>query len=202
MDCILESADTFAERKANVVRRYISRRSSAEVARLTKRQDVSTLNSSNSRLLRAFDSVSGDCGYLLYFDKERERAIYVADKAVGMSSTFHKDKQITALFNVMDPVNLHLNFEHMDQREQTWQLNNMKYVAIKMHDTDGNVVLICNHGRSRSPMYLVVYLIIFYDYSASDARNTIADMLELQRGLELDRYNSLTAAAELIHDLK
>ena len=200
MDCILASADTFAEPKAEIIRRHCSTLTSAEVARLTRRQAVATLNSLGSH--RLHDCVPEGCGYLLYFDTERERAIYVAEKAVGMSSTFHHDKQITSVFNVMEPVNLHINFEHMDPREKTWQLNNLKHVAIQMCDTEGNIALFCNHGRSRSPMYLVVYLIIFYDYSVSDARSTIADMLHLQRGLELDRYNSLTLAAELIHDLK
>lgn len=64
-----------------------------------------------------------------------------------------------------------------------------RYVATQMHNTAGNIALACNNGRSRSPMYLVAYLIICYDLTPNDARDTVMKLLRSQRGEELDRHD-------------
>jgi hypothetical protein len=80
---------------------------------------------------------------------------------------------------------------------KSWIVENMKFVALQLFDVVGNVVIFCNHGRSRSPMYVVAYLIIFHDLSVDAAMTHLSVLLE-ERGIILDRFNDLLPAIENI----
>jgi hypothetical protein len=87
----------------------------------------------------------------------------------------------------------------MSKSLKQWWIDNMKYVALQMLDTAGDIVLLCKNGRTRSPMYLVAYLIIIYGMSVNAAMNSIGDLLQEQRELELDRHRSLVPIVEHIY---
>jgi hypothetical protein len=49
-------------------------------------------------------------------------------------------------------------------------------------DTRGNIVLFSKNGRTRSPMYLVAYLIIMHCMSVPSAMDIVGNLLIEQRG--------------------
>ena len=73
-------------------------------------------------------------------------------------------------------------------------------MALLLQKHDGNVVLTCINGRSRSPMFLVSYLILCGDMECKEAMTLVGDALYLQRGEVLDRFGSLEPAMELLRD--
>ena len=56
-----------------------------------------------------------------------------------------------------------------------------------LHTNEGNAVLCCNGGRSRSPTYLVVYLVLCWNISIIQANSMVEALLKDARGEELDR---------------
>ena len=88
----------------------------------------------------------------------------------------------------------------MTAKTKKWVLANMRFVALQIADTPGNIVLFCQNGRSRSPMYLVAYLVVSFSMQVNDAIAHITELLQFQRGQKLDRFNSLTAAIEHIYN--
>ena len=200
MDFINDLAHVVVETKEETVRRFCLSLSEDELRNLTRGVVVTDIPSRNQDFIRVHDVMSNDCGYFRFFDEGRNRTIFVADKIVGNSEAFHFDKNITCVFNVIRPQNLHVSYHHMTPNEKRWVLQNLKYVALQMFDTDGNVVLCCNHGRSRSPMYLVVYMIIFHDVSVNVAMDIVRTSLEQSRCMVLDRNNTLQPAATAIYN--
>ena len=88
----------------------------------------------------------------------------------------------------------------MTKYSQAWIVDNMKSVALQLYDTEGNIVMFCNNGRTRSPMYLVAYLVIFHDVFLSEAVAQIKVLLLQFRGYKLDRYDQLMPALVKICD--
>lgn len=86
----------------------------------------------------------------------------------------------------------------MSVRIKQWWLDNMKFVALQLLDTEGDVVLLCNKGRSRSPMYLAAYVIVMYNMTSRDAMHLIGQLLLEQRGVVLDRHGSLKPLIDII----
>jgi len=68
--------------------------------------------------------------------------------------------------------------------------------VLQLRRTEGNVVINCKNGRTRSPMYLVAYLMLCYDMEVEDARSIIGKQLRAERNLELDRDNRLLPVVE------
>lgn len=192
--------ELFIESREDRVRRCCGALSLKERKRMSARKFIRDFTSNKHFDKLYHDSDPLDRGYIQVHDAERSRTIFVTDKQSGLSEAFHLDKQINCFFNVTDPVNLHLSYIHMEIPEKEWQVHNLMYVALQIYETDGNVALLCNHGRSRSPMYLVVYMIIFNDLSVLEATNRITMLLRQQRGLELDRFNALGPAAQVIFE--
>jgi hypothetical protein len=116
-----------------------------------------------------------------------------------MSKAFHVEKEIVCFFNVLLPNATHESYFNMTSHMKQWLVANMRYVAIQMYDTEGNVVIFCNNGRSRSPMYLVAYLILFYDLSYIDARECVRKLLKDDRSQKLDRFGDFGPACEEIY---
>ena len=199
MECIAAFARNVVVSREDNVRHYCGKLRVKELKKLTQRKFINDYSEHKCLSKIAHDQPGEDAGYVRVFDSERSRYIFFAGIKVSLSDAFCIDKEITSLFNVMSPCNLHLSYDHMTPKEKKWQLNNLKYVALQVYDTIGNVVLFCNHGRSRSPMYVVVYLIIFHDLTVHDAMTKIAGLLHTKRGLVLDRYNTLVPAAAEIY---
>ena len=130
------------------------------------------------------------------------RIIFVASKEVGLAKAFHVKKRIRAVFNVIKLCNNHEHHGMMTVGKKRWWVNNMKHVALKMFDVDGNVVLLCNHGRSRSPMYLVAYLVIIYGMEPSNALAMVSKILFESRRELLDRHECLVPIIHFISNDK
>ena len=56
-----------------------------------------------------------------------------------------------------------------------------------LHTNEGNAVLCCNGGRSRSPTYLVVYLVLCWNISIIQAYSMVESLLKDARKEDLDR---------------
>ena len=56
-----------------------------------------------------------------------------------------------------------------------------------LHTNEGNAVLCCNGGRSRSPTYLVVYLVLCWNISIIQANSIVESLLKDTRGEKMDR---------------
>ena len=171
-----------------------------DLSGLTAREDVTSYASHSSYTRRAHDlPTSDDKGYMVYFDELRQRNIYVSSKEVGLSNAFHTEKDIQYLFHMICKSNNHQHSTDMTPSRRQWWTDNMQYIALQLFETEGNVVLFCNNGRTRSPMYIVAYLIIIYGMNVNDAMHVIEKLLMEQRHLELDRYDSLLAIVVDIH---
>ena len=136
-------------------------------------------------------------GYTYFNANLLYRHIFISCKEVGLSQQFHNDKCILSYCNVLKPNSTHESFHSMTTHCKSWIVENMKFVALQLFDVVGNVVIFCNHGRSRSPMYVVAYLIIFHDLSVDAAMTHLSVLLE-ERGIILDRFNDLLPAIENI----
>ena len=69
-------------------------------------------------------------------------------------------------------------------------LNNIfmiRYGVLQINKTKGNICLSCKNGRTRSPVYLVAYLVLCYEISVEEAYATIGSMLLLNRNQIIDR---------------
>lgn len=113
---------------------------------------------------------------------------------------FHEAQGIVHLFNVVKKSNNHDTFENMTKHRAQWWLDNLRYVALQMFDADGDVLLCCVNGRTRSPIYLVAYLVIIYNMTTAEALDTVGTLLHDRRRLKIDRYNSLTPLIEHIEN--
>jgi hypothetical protein len=117
---------------------------------------------------------------------------------VGLSKLFHEDMHIVHLFNLLKKSTNHESYSEMSCRTKQWWLDNMKFVVLQVIDAEGDVVLLCNRGHSRSPMYLVAYLVVMYNMRSCAAMKCVGKLLLEQRGEVLDRYGSLKPVIDLI----
>ena len=119
-----------------------------------------------------------------------------------MSRSFHHDKRISFVFNLIEQSTNHEHHSDMSTTTKQWWLDNLKYVALQMFDAQGNLVMFCNRGRSRSPMYLVSYYVIIHNMHPIEAMKIVRNSLMEQRGERLDRYDSLTPFIHCIYKNK
>lgn len=137
-------------------------------------------------------------GFIVFYDELRRRHIYVSSLQLGVSRAFHEEHDIKTLFHLIKKSSNHEDYHDMTSTTRKWWLDNMQYVALQMLDAKGNILLICNSGRTRSPMYLVVYLIIMYGMTVRKAMKIVSDLLDEQRSLLLDRHRSLVPIVDII----
>jgi hypothetical protein len=168
--------------------------------RLSRIEDVGVLACRKGYCKRYHDLCTEDKGYISFHDDRKCREIFVCRDCVGFSNCFHVEKDVRHFVNVLDPQSTHESYNYMTPGMKNWVVNNMKYVALQLFDTEGNIVLFCKSGRSRSPMYLVAYLIIFYSMSMKDAIKLVRDLLRDQRNESLDRTQSLLPAIQRIYN--
>lgn len=143
-----------------------------------------------------------DKGYVEFYDHILKRTIFIASKAVGLSRAFHEDKRIDNLIHLIKKCNNHDHHTDMTAHTRKWWFQNLINVALKLYDVPGNIVLCCNHGRSRSPVYLVVYLIIVHNISDREALSVVGELLTSQRGETIDRFDTLTPIINDIYERK
>jgi hypothetical protein len=144
------------------------------------------------------DLYENDLGYIHFYDEFQDRLIFVTSQKVGQSKSFHDDHQIQATFNVIKPNSNHEHTNYMTLQTKKWFVNNFLYVCLQMFDSSGNIALFCHSGRSRSPMYLVAYLILFYDMTVDRAIRYVAKQIHENRGQELDRHCTLNEVIMII----
>ena len=130
-------------------------------------------------------------GYTVFYDTLFDRNIYITSKQVGFSHVFHVEFAVESMFNLLKHSTNHEDYHDMGKATRKWWIDNMKFVALQLAETRGNVVLFCTNGRTRSPMYVVVYLMMIHSMSINNAMTTIRELLMSQRGYELDRHRSL-----------
>jgi hypothetical protein len=70
-----------------------------------------------------------------------------------------------------------------------------RYAVLQLHRTEGNVIINCKNGRTRSPMYLVAYLIVCYEMEPPEAHRAV-ELLVRERHLVLDRDDRLLHVVE------
>lgn len=137
--------------------------------------------------------VNDDCGFVDFYDEFHDRHIYVTRQVVGVSEAFHLEYDIQAIWNVISPNPDHQHSSYMSPQRQHWYINNILHVCLQMFDTEGNIAIFCCAGRSRSPMYLAAYLIMFCDMTHENAVTYVDRLLRQCRHQELDRHDTLYA---------
>ena len=135
--------------------------------------------------------------YSFYFIKKN----YICTKEIGWSKAFHDDFNIKNIFHVTRVNSDHSHHSYMNAELRQWWTTNFIYVTLQMMSTEGNICLFCNNGRSRSPMYLVAYLVVVHSLFPSDAMDIVRCKLWDVRGEQLDRYDSLGVIIEDIYSL-
>jgi hypothetical protein len=119
------------------------------------------------------------------------RYIYVASQRVGKLESFHDEFGIQSIFNVILPCSNHDHSTYMGITRTEWFIMNIEYVCLQMFDTSGNIAIFCNKGRSRSPMYVVSYFVMFSNMTLTAARAHIGCIFQDERGQEVDRHYTL-----------
>lgn len=132
-----------------------------------------------------------DKGFIGLYDKFHNRHIYVASQQVGKSELFHIEFTIQAMFNVIKPCSNHDHSTYMSKSRKEWFTLNIEYVCLQMYDTVGNIVIFCNCGRSRSPMYVVAYFVLFHNMTVHAAMKHVEYILLHEREQVLDRHATL-----------
>ena len=178
------------ESREDEIRRYFSCR---DVSKFDVGECL--LHSSSVVNLKPYPSTS----YFTFYDTAKDRRIFVSSRVTAQSALFQQEHGIAYSFNVLKKSTNHESFHYMSNKRRQWWIDNMMHVAIQMLDSEGDIVLYCLQGRSRSPMYLVAYLVIIYNMSADAAMNEVREMLYNGRGEELDRFGCLKPIIELIH---
>jgi hypothetical protein len=139
-----------------------------------------------------------DRGFIEFFDEFHDRKIFVATKEVGKSQIFHEDCSIKAVWNVISPCSNHEHSTNMSNHTKQWFVTNILHVCMQMFDTEGDIALFCKAGRSRSPMYLIAYMVLFCDMTFDVAHHKIDRLMQQSRSQVLDRHYSLHAIIAII----
>jgi hypothetical protein len=132
-----------------------------------------------------------DPGYINFFDEFHDRKIFVTTKQVGKSQLFHEEHSINSIWNVISPCSNHEHSSYMSNHTKQWFVTNILHVCLQMFDTEGDIALFCNGGRSRSPMYLIAYMVLFCDVPFDVAHHRIDRLMAQSRNQVLDRHFSL-----------
>ena len=187
--CVIESRHL-------TLRRYYDGR---DVSGLTARQELVEYRN-HYNYSRRYDPLAnnGDQGYFVYEDDIFNRKIFISKREVGLSQAFHEENQIQFLFHMINKSNNHEDYDRMDPARRIWWVDNVQYMTLQMLDAPGNIVLFCNNGRTRSPMYLVAYLIIVQSMPVHKAMDIVSELLRQQRGYTLDRFASLVPIVQHI----
>lgn len=142
-----------------------------------------------------------DKGYIDYYDEYQDRHVFVTGQDVGKSQSFHDDFEIQAIWNVISPCSNHDHSSNMSKKRKLWFLTNIRHVCLQMFNTEGNIAIFCNSGRSRSPMYLVAYLTLFCHLTFDNAFRLVEVTMLNSRDQVLDRHCSLHDIVALINNI-
>jgi hypothetical protein len=196
----LRSFFVVIESREDAVRTLFAQCTPKRKEKLSRIEDVRVLECRHGYSRRYHDLCTFDKGYFSFYDNYKSRKIFVCRDCVGFSKCFHVEKNVHYFINVLDPQSTHESYDYMTSGMKDWVVDNMKYVALQLFDTEGNIVLFCKSGRSRSPMYLVAYLIIFHSMSINNAFTLVRDLLRDQRNELIDRTQSLLPAIQRIYN--
>ena len=98
------------------------------------------------------DCYNDDRGYFSFYDQYRHRHIFVTSKEIGRTKSFHNQYDVQSLWDVIKPCSNHEHSSNMTPHRRKWFVTNMLHVCLQMFDTEGNILIFCNTGRSRSPI--------------------------------------------------
>ena len=120
----------------------------------------------------------------------------------GTSKIFHEERDIKSIWNVISPCTNHEHSTNMSPHRKEWFVINMCQVCLQMFDTKGNIAIFCKNGRSRSPMYLVSYLLLFNDMTVDSAMKNVELLLRVTRNVLIDRHYTLYDIVVLVASIK
>lgn len=152
---------------------------------------------------KVYHDTDADRGYVEFYDAVRDRKIFFTTHKVGQSHSFHVEKRIKHVVHLIKSTDIlknnhesHINMTPLLRKR--WFINLIN-VTLQVFEVEGNVTMFCYNGRSRSPMYLVVYLIIIYNMTPDEAMDTVRNLLSSQRDQPMDRHDTLTPLVEDIY---
>lgn len=83
-----------------------------------------------------------------------------------------------------------------------WFVTNIQHVCLQMFNSKENIVIFCHSGRSRSPMYLVAYLVLFCNESLDTAMKLVEQLMQRDRHRQLlDRHCTLHEIVATIEEI-
>ena len=195
--CVIESSDV-------LIRNVLSRQDPLKLKKKhSNRLEVQSREYSKREREVVYHDLTdtGDPGYTAFYDEFHNRHILVTNKEVGKSKQFHDEYDIKYLWNVIHPESTHAHSNDMTPHLRAWFIINIQHVCLQMFEAEGNIALFCFNGRSRSPMYLVAYFILFCNMSLDRAMFTVNTQLLNKRNERLDRHYCLYGLVAEIAEL-
>ena len=132
-----------------------------------------------------------DQGYFAISDNYRQRCIYVSTKAVAENASFLSTMQIEHVLDLTNEPEVH--YMDVTIRERIRVLDGMIHSVQLIMACEGNIVVHCRHGRTRSPALLAAYLMIVACMSQEAAYSFLSSEYIKQRRLDgtfgIDRLN-------------
>lgn len=194
---VIESSDVLVRRELSKVKYSVLKK------KHSNRLEVATLKYNKYQRVKVYHDCtnSEDPGFTTFYDEFHDRHIYVTNKSVGKSQAFHNEYDIKYAWNVIHPESTHAHSTSMSPHLRKWFDVNIRLVCLQMFESEGNVVLYCFNGRSRSPMYLVAYFVLFCDMSLDRAMFNVNAQLLTKRNERLDRHYCLYGIVAKIAEL-
>jgi CO dehydrogenase/acetyl-CoA synthase beta subunit len=121
-----------------------------------------------------------DDGYFWVQDDFKDRKIYISKREVGRSRAFNEEFGIMHfidLVNTNDEMSVDLGVR---ARESVYQ--QICRIVLQIAQSDGNVVIFCGRGRTRSPAHVAAYYIVVMCYTPDEARSMLSRQFITQRG--------------------
>ena len=98
---------------------------------------------------------AADDGYMWVYDSYKERRIYVCKREVGRSRYFLEEFAIRSFVDLIRTNDEHSNDLSLRGREKVYR--QICRIVEQLSNSEGNVVVFCGRGRTRSPVHVAAY---------------------------------------------
>ena len=126
-----------------------------------------------------FVPTEGDQGYFTMYDFYLQRDIYVCEKEIATNVSFLSTMKIENLLDLSKEPEYHYFDQTPIMRQRV--LDGIVHSLKLLMTHTGNVVVHCRHGRTRSPAFLVAYLMIVACLSLEAAHSCVSSEYRKQR---------------------
>ena len=114
------------------------------------------------------------------YDNYKERKIFISRREVGRSQCFLEEFAIRSFVDLIRTNDEHSNDLSSRGKEKVYrQICN---IVQQLSNSEGNVVVFCGRGRTRSPVHVAAYFIVLHCYTVQEAHTILSKRLSTYRG--------------------